>query len=91
MKLAEKGALISVVDLVEQAGQETVQQIEAAGGKAIFVKADVSIAAEVGTALLPNPPATPTQLKVLILLWWHYPIIYIYYLADLSLSIKFNN
>lgn len=47
LKLAEKGALVSVVDLVEPAGQETVQQIGAAGGKAIFVKADVSKATEV--------------------------------------------
>lgn len=47
LKLAEKGASIVVVDLVEATGQETVKQIEALGGKAIFVQADVSKAVDV--------------------------------------------
>lgn len=47
LKLAEKGASIVVVDLVEETGQETVKQIKELGGKAIFVQADVSKAADV--------------------------------------------
>ncbi|MGE6574994.1 SDR family NAD(P)-dependent oxidoreductase [Paenibacillus xylanexedens] len=47
LKLAEKGASIVVVDLVEETGLETVKQIEKLGSKAIFVKADVSKAPEV--------------------------------------------
>lgn len=47
LKLAEQGASIVVVDLVEKTGLETVKQIEQLGSKAIFVQADVSKAAEV--------------------------------------------
>lgn len=47
LKLAEKGASIVVVDLVEETGRETVKQIEKLGSKAIFVQADVSKAPEV--------------------------------------------
>jgi NAD(P)-dependent dehydrogenase (short-subunit alcohol dehydrogenase family) len=44
---AREGAKVAVSDIVVEGGQETVQQIEAAGGEAIFVKADVSQAADV--------------------------------------------
>ncbi len=44
---AREGAKVVVADIVVEGGQETVQQIEAAGGEAIFVKADVSQAADV--------------------------------------------
>ena len=44
---AREGAKVVVSDIVVAGGQETVQQIEAAGGEAIFVKADVSQAADV--------------------------------------------
>ncbi len=44
---AREGARVVVSDIVVEGGQETVQQIEAAGGEAIFVKADVSKAADV--------------------------------------------
>ena len=44
---AREGATVVVSDIVVEGGQETVQQIEAAGGEAIFVKADVSKAADV--------------------------------------------
>ena len=44
---AREGAKVVVSDIVVEGGQETVQQIEAAGGEAIFVKADVSQAADV--------------------------------------------
>lgn len=43
---AAEGAQIVVCDVNQSSGQETVQLVEAAGGKAIFVKADVSQAAE---------------------------------------------
>ena len=46
---AREGAKVVVSDIVVEGGQETVQQIEAAGGEAIFVKADVSQAADVET------------------------------------------
>ncbi len=44
---AREGAKVVVSDIVVEGGQETVQQIEAAGGTAFFVKADVSQAADV--------------------------------------------
>jgi NAD(P)-dependent dehydrogenase (short-subunit alcohol dehydrogenase family) len=40
--LAAGGAAIVIADLVEAAGHETVKAIEAAGGRAVFVKADVT-------------------------------------------------
>jgi NAD(P)-dependent dehydrogenase (short-subunit alcohol dehydrogenase family) len=42
---AAEGARVSVVDRVPEGGQETVKMIRDAGGKAIFVEADVSKAA----------------------------------------------
>lgn len=48
---AKEGAAIVVVDLNETAGAETVSQIESAGGKAIFVRADVSKTADVKAAI----------------------------------------
>jgi 3-oxoacyl-[acyl-carrier protein] reductase len=39
---AREGAKVTAVDLNEQAGRATVEAIEAAGGEAIFVRADVS-------------------------------------------------
>ena len=48
---AREGAKVVVSDIVVAGGQETVQQIEAAGGEAIFVKADVSQAADVETLI----------------------------------------
>lgn len=47
LKLAKNGAVISVVDVSEKAGLETVKLIEEQGGKAIFIQADVSKAADV--------------------------------------------
>ncbi len=44
---AREGATVVVSDIVVEGGQETVQQIEASGGEALFVKADVSKAADV--------------------------------------------
>jgi meso-butanediol dehydrogenase/(S,S)-butanediol dehydrogenase/diacetyl reductase len=40
--LAAGGASIVIADLVEAAGAETVKAIETAGGRAVFVKADVT-------------------------------------------------
>ena len=48
---AREGAKVVVADIVVEGGQETVQQIEVAGGEAIFVKADVSQAADVETLI----------------------------------------
>jgi NAD(P)-dependent dehydrogenase (short-subunit alcohol dehydrogenase family) len=42
LTLSENGAKIIVVDLSEELGQETVNQIREKGGEATFVKADVS-------------------------------------------------
>ncbi len=49
---AREGAKVMVADIVVEGGQETVQQIEAAGGEAIFVKADVSQAADVEALIM---------------------------------------
>ncbi len=47
LAFAREGAKVVVADVVVQGGRETVQMIGEAGGEAIFVKADVSNAAEV--------------------------------------------
>jgi NAD(P)-dependent dehydrogenase (short-subunit alcohol dehydrogenase family) len=44
---ARHGAKVVVVDLDEAGGEETLRSIRAAGGEAMFVKADVSVANEV--------------------------------------------
>ena len=43
---AREGAAVVVVDLAEAPGRETTRAIEAAGGRALFVRADVSKAAD---------------------------------------------
>ncbi len=43
---AREGAAVAVVDVNEQAGQAVVDEILANGGKAVFIKADVSKAAD---------------------------------------------
>ncbi len=43
---AQEGAAVVVADINEAGGQETVAQIQAAGGKALFVRSDVSRAAD---------------------------------------------
>jgi NAD(P)-dependent dehydrogenase (short-subunit alcohol dehydrogenase family) len=45
--LAQAGARVVVSDLLEQGGRETVEAIHANGGEAVFVRADVSDAAQV--------------------------------------------
>lgn len=47
LKLAESGSSITIVDISEKAGQETVRLVEEKGAKAIFVQADVSKAEDV--------------------------------------------
>lgn len=44
---ASEGAKVIVVDYAEEGGRETVRMIRAAGGEAIFIKADVSNSADV--------------------------------------------
>jgi len=39
---AKQGAMVAVSDINENGGEETVEQIKANGGKAIFIKTDVS-------------------------------------------------
>jgi len=41
-RLAKEGAAIVVADLDEAGGAETVKRIEGAGGRAVFVRADVT-------------------------------------------------
>jgi len=48
---AREGARIVVTDVVEGAGQETVAQVRAAGGEAIFVRTDVASEADVVAAV----------------------------------------
>jgi NAD(P)-dependent dehydrogenase (short-subunit alcohol dehydrogenase family) len=47
LALAQEGANVAVSDVVVAGGEETVRLIQAAGGEATFVKADVAKAAEV--------------------------------------------
>lgn len=47
LAFARAGARVAVVDMAEAAGLETVQCIENAGGQAVFIQANVTIAAEV--------------------------------------------
>ena len=47
LAMAREGAKVAVADVVVEGGQETVRLIQDAGGEAIFIKADVSNAAEV--------------------------------------------
>jgi len=47
---AAEGAAVAVVDIQAEAGEATAAEIEAAGGRAFFVKADVSSASEVEAA-----------------------------------------
>ena len=46
VRLAEEGASVVVVDVNELGGQETTGMVRAAGGKAVFVRADISKAAD---------------------------------------------
>ncbi|MFT3673188.1 SDR family NAD(P)-dependent oxidoreductase [Aestuariivirga sp.] len=48
---AAEGAKVGIIDINAQAGKATVADIERAGGKAFFAKADVSKAAEVNAAV----------------------------------------
>jgi NAD(P)-dependent dehydrogenase (short-subunit alcohol dehydrogenase family) len=47
LAFAREGAKVVIADVVVAGGEETVRMIKAAGGEAIFVKADVSKTAEV--------------------------------------------
>ncbi|MGH7814863.1 MAG: SDR family NAD(P)-dependent oxidoreductase, partial [Candidatus Binataceae bacterium] len=42
LRLAQEGAMVAVADLDEAGGAETVRLIESAGGRAIFVRAEVN-------------------------------------------------
>jgi len=57
LAFAREGAKVVVADVVVAGGAETVARIQQAGGKAIFVKTDVSQATEVG-ALIATTIAT---------------------------------
>ena len=61
---AGEGASVVAVDVAEAAGRETVSKIEAAGGKASFVRADVSKAPEV-RAMVEAAERTYGRLNVL--------------------------
>lgn len=45
--LSKGGAKVVVVDLAEDLGEETVKQVKASGGDAIFVKADLTVEADI--------------------------------------------
>ena len=47
LAFAREGARVVVADVFEEGGIETIHLIENAGGKAIYIKCDVSKAAEV--------------------------------------------
>lgn len=48
---AKEGAKVVVADWVEEGGNQTVAEIKTAGGEAVFVKCDVSKAAEIDTMI----------------------------------------
>jgi NAD(P)-dependent dehydrogenase (short-subunit alcohol dehydrogenase family) len=47
LTFAREGAKVVVADIIAEGGEETVRMVKAAGGEALFVKTDVSKAAEV--------------------------------------------
>ena len=47
LRFAREGAAVVVSDINEAGGQETIRQITAAGGKAVFRRADVSVQVQV--------------------------------------------
>ncbi len=51
MLLAKEGAKVAVIDIREDMGKRTVENIEKEGGEAIFIKCDVSISSEVKDAV----------------------------------------
>ncbi len=51
LRFAAEGASVGIVDIQSQAGEQLASEIEAAGGQAIFVEADVSQAQAVKTAV----------------------------------------
>lgn len=61
---AREGAQVVVSDVNETGGQETVRLIEAAGGQAVFVRADVSRAADT-QAMIETAETTYGKLNVL--------------------------
>ena len=46
LRLASEGAAVVIADIDEAGGAETVRQIESTGGRAAFVQADVTVAAD---------------------------------------------
>lgn len=48
---AREGAKVAIADIQVEEGHETVRMVKEAGGEALFVKCDVSVAAEVKTAI----------------------------------------
>ena len=48
---AREGARVAVADIQVEKGRETVQMIKDAGGEAMFIKCDVSVASEVRNAI----------------------------------------
>ncbi len=51
LRFAAEGASVGIVDIQSQAGEQLASEIEAAGGQAMFVEADVSQAQAVKTAV----------------------------------------
>ena len=51
LRFAAEGASVGIVDVQSQAGEQLASEIEAAGGQAMFVEADVSQAQAVKTAV----------------------------------------
>jgi NAD(P)-dependent dehydrogenase (short-subunit alcohol dehydrogenase family) len=46
-RFADEGAIVVVIDINEESGNETVNMITGAGGRATFIKTDVSVSADV--------------------------------------------
>jgi NAD(P)-dependent dehydrogenase (short-subunit alcohol dehydrogenase family) len=73
LALDKEGAKVVVFDIVVADGEETVRLIQAAGGKAVFIKADVEKAVEV-EALINKVVKTYSEIRLVEmakLAWQH--------------------
>jgi NAD(P)-dependent dehydrogenase (short-subunit alcohol dehydrogenase family) len=51
LRFAAEGAKVAILDIAEEAGQETERQIKAAGGEGLFIRTDASMTSAVEAAL----------------------------------------
>lgn len=64
-RLAREGASVAVSDVDERGGRETLRRVEASGGRVVFVRADVSVEADV-SALIATAEKTFGSADILV-------------------------